>query len=143
MASTYATATALLFATASNEFTPIVGKPTDDDIFNITKVLYPLLHNLKYDEFIVLAPYVADVSPTLPNVAKSWPTLCVVTTQKRPRHTQFISIKADKYKSVQTYEYYSYHIVFVFELKQQSCRDMSPTRHRMSPFWQQKRHADI
>ena len=53
MASTYATATALLFATASNEFTPIVGKPTDDDIFNITKVLYPLLHNLKYDEFIV------------------------------------------------------------------------------------------
>jgi hypothetical protein len=53
MASTYTTATALLFATASNEFTPIVGKPTDDDIFNITKVLYPLLHNLKYDEFIV------------------------------------------------------------------------------------------
>ena len=53
MASTYVTATALLFATASNEFTPIVGKPTDDDIFNITKVLYPLLHNLKYDEFIV------------------------------------------------------------------------------------------
>ena len=53
MASTYATATALLFATASTEFTPIVGKPTDDDIFNITKVLYPLLHNLKYDEFIV------------------------------------------------------------------------------------------
>ena len=50
MASTYATATALLFATASNEFTPIVGKPTDDDIFNITKVLYPLL---KYDKFIV------------------------------------------------------------------------------------------
>ena len=53
MASTYATATALLFATASNEFTPIAGKPTDDDIFNITKVLHPLLHNLKYDEFIV------------------------------------------------------------------------------------------
>jgi len=25
----------------------------DDDIFNITKKLYPLLHNLKYDEFIV------------------------------------------------------------------------------------------
>jgi hypothetical protein len=53
MASTYATATALLLATASANFTPIVGKPTDDDIFNITKVLYPLLHNLKYDEFIV------------------------------------------------------------------------------------------
>ena len=43
----------MLFATASKEFTPIVGKPTDDDIFNITKVLYPLLHNLKYNEFIV------------------------------------------------------------------------------------------
>jgi len=53
MASTHATATALLLATASNDFTPIVGKPTDDDIFNITKVLYPLLHNLKYDEFVV------------------------------------------------------------------------------------------
>ena len=24
-----------------------------------------------------------------------------------------------------------------------TCRDMSPTRHRMSPFGQQKRHADI
>jgi hypothetical protein len=41
------------------------------------------------------------------------------TCQKRPRHTQFISITADKYKSAQTYEYLSY-IVFVFELKQQS-----------------------
>ncbi len=53
MASTYATATTLLIATASANFTPIVGKPTDDDIFNITKVLYPLLHSLKYDEFTV------------------------------------------------------------------------------------------
>ena len=53
MASTYATATTLLIATASKNFTPIVGKPTDDDIFNITKVLYPLLHSLKYDEFTV------------------------------------------------------------------------------------------
>jgi len=53
MASTYATATTLLIATASENFTPIVGKPTDDDIFNITKVLYPLLHGLKYDEFTV------------------------------------------------------------------------------------------
>ena len=79
---------------------------------------------------------VADMSPTSPNVAKSWPTLRVVATQKRPRHTQFSSITADKYKSVQTYEYYSYHRVFVFELKQQSrnyrhvgnfptCRQMS------------------
>ena len=79
---------------------------------------------------------VADMSPTSPNVAKSWPTLRVVATQKRPRHTQFMSITADKYKSVQTYEYSSYHRVFVFELKQQSrnyrhvgkfptCRQMS------------------
>jgi hypothetical protein len=48
--------------------------------------------------------HVADMSPTSPNVAKSWPTLRVVATQKRPRHTQFMSITADKYKSVQTYE---------------------------------------
>ena len=54
MASTYATATTLLIATASKNFMPIIGKPTDDDIFNITKVLYPLLHNLKYDEFLVV-----------------------------------------------------------------------------------------
>ena len=47
---------------------------------------------------------VADMSPTSPNVAKSWPTMRVVATQKRPRHTQFMSITADKYKSVQTYE---------------------------------------
>jgi len=53
MASTYATATTLLIATASKNFMPIIGKPTDDDIFNITKVLYPLLHSLKYDEFTV------------------------------------------------------------------------------------------
>ena len=47
---------------------------------------------------------VADMSPTSPNVTKSWPTLRVVATQKRPRHTQFMSITADKYKSAQTYE---------------------------------------
>ena len=79
---------------------------------------------------------VTDMSPTSPNVAKSWPTLRVVATQKRPRHTQFSSITADKYKSAQTYEYPSYHRVFVFELKQHSrnfrhvgnlptCRQMS------------------
>ena len=83
-----------------------------------------------------LAPHVADMSPTSPNVAKSWPTLRVVATQKRPRHTQFISITTDKYKSAQTYGYVSYHRVFLFELKQQSrnyrhvgnpptCRQMS------------------
>jgi hypothetical protein len=80
--------------------------------------------------------HVADMSPTSPNVAKSWPTMRVVATQKRPRHTQFISITTDKYKSAQTYGYLSYHRVFVFELKQQSrnyrhvenpptCRQMS------------------
>ena len=36
--------------------------------------------------------HVADMSPTRVNVAKSWPTLRVVATLKRPRHTQFISI---------------------------------------------------
>ena len=40
-----------------------------------------------------LCPRVADMSPTSPNVAKSWPTLCVVATQKRPRHTQFMSLQ--------------------------------------------------
>jgi len=76
------------------------------------------------------------MSPTSPNVAKSWPTLRVVATQKRPGHTQFMSITADKYKSVQTYELATYHRVFLFELKQQSrnyrhvgnfptCRQMS------------------
>jgi len=60
MASTYATATTLLIATASENFTPIVGKPTDNDIFNITKVLYPLLHSLKYDKFTVAGAGVQD-----------------------------------------------------------------------------------
>jgi len=116
------------------------------------------------------------MSPTRVNVAKSWPTLRVVATQKSPQHTQFISITTDKYKPAQTYGYLSYHRAFVFELKQHSrnyrhvgnpptcrvvldtladttsslvgnmtetCRDMSPTRHRMSPFGQQNRHADI
>ena len=81
------------------------------------------------------------MSPTCAYVAKSWPTLRVVATQKRPQHTQFISIITNKYKSAQTYRYLSYHRVFVFELKQQSrnfprhvvkCRvvlDTLPTRH--------------
>jgi hypothetical protein len=60
------------------------------------------------------------MSLTRVNVAKSWPTLRVIATQKRDTNAQFISLTADKYKSAQTYEYHSYHIVFVFELKQQS-----------------------
>ena len=76
------------------------------------------------------------MSLTRVNVAKSWPTLRVIATQKRDTNAQFISLTADKYKSAQTYEYHSYHRVFVFELKQQSrnywhvgnpptCRQMS------------------
>ena len=119
------------------------------------------------------------MSPTRVNVAKSWPTLRVVATQKSPRHTQFISITADNYKPAQTYEYLSYqeflclssnnnheitdmlgfprhvvkcrvvlapcrHDIFMcLRHDQATCRDMSPTRHRMSPFGQQNRHADI
>ena len=54
------------------------------------------------------------------------------TCEKRPRHTQFIPITADKFKSAQTYEYPSYHRVFVFELKKQSrywaCRAPYPPK---------------
>ena len=38
----------------------------------------------------------------------------------RRRHTQFISITADKFKSAQTYGYRRYSTFFVFELKKQS-----------------------
>ena len=37
----------LLLATAAANFTPIVGQPTDDDIFAIKKVLMPILHNIE------------------------------------------------------------------------------------------------
>ena len=59
---------------------------------------------LSIGSLLHLARHVVDVSPTSPNVAKSWPTLLVVATQKRPRHTQFSSITANKYRSAQTYE---------------------------------------
>ena len=88
-----------------------------------------------------LAPHVADVSPTCRRHRQMLPNLgrhCVSLRHRRgrPRHTQFISITTDKYKSAQTYGYLSYHRVFVFELKQQSqnyrhvgnpptCREMS------------------
>ena len=48
--------------------------------------------------------HVGDMSATCAYVATFSPTLRVVATQKRPRHTQFMSITADKYKSAQTYE---------------------------------------
>jgi len=80
MASTYATAAALL-GPATSDFTPIVGKPTDNDIFNITKVLYPLLHNLKYDEFIVPGVENHNLVGLLQLVAiytaaRGWPFAC-------------------------------------------------------------------
>ena len=89
-----------------------------------------------------LAPYVAGMLPTRVNVAKSWPTLCVIATQKRDMIAQFISITADKNKSAQTYGYLSYD-TFLFELKgvadmqrhvskSRHCRvvlDTLPTRH--------------
>ena len=53
MASTNATATTLLFTTAAGNHPPIIGQPTDDDLFALQKKLYPLLHNLKYDEVVV------------------------------------------------------------------------------------------
>jgi hypothetical protein len=61
------------------------------------------------------------------------------TWKKRPRHTQFIPITADKFKSAQTYEYPSYHRVFVFELKQQSrnCRHLTSN---VVSFWPHGRH---
>ena len=96
----------------------------------------PVRNGVDTTYLVCLARYVADMSPTLVNVAKPWPTLRVVATQKRDTNAQFISITANKYKSAQTYEYHSYHRVFVFELKQQTrnyrhvenpptCRQMS------------------
>ena len=92
--------------------------------------------------YMALAPHVADMSATCrrhvhmsPNLGRHW-TLRVVATQKRPQHTQFISIITDNYKSAQTYRYLSYHRVFVFELKQQSRNyrhvGNPPTCHQMS-----------
>ena len=55
------------------------------------------------------------------------------TGKRRPRHTQFVSIKADIFKSAQTYEYRSYSTFFMFELKKQSfycrhCRHVATCR---------------
>ena len=66
---------------------------------------------------IILAPHVGDMSATCRRhvgVAKSWPTLRVGPTRKSPRHTQFSSITADKYKSVRHVELsYPENISFV------------------------------
>jgi hypothetical protein len=88
----------------------------------------------------ILAGNVADMSPTCrpdtvmsANFSRKSMSRRHKTCEKRSQHTQFIPITADKFKSAQTYEYPSYHRVFVFELKKQSrycrhlktCRDMS------------------
>lgn len=42
----------LLLAKAREEFTPVVGQPTDDDIFRMREALMPLLHNIEYANFV-------------------------------------------------------------------------------------------
>ena len=42
----------LLLAKAIEKFTPIIGQPTDDDIFKIRKALIPILNNIEYANFI-------------------------------------------------------------------------------------------
>ena len=84
-----------------------------------------------------LANYVA---PTRVNVAKSWPTLRVVATQKSPRHTQFISITANMYKSAQTYGYLSYNTFFVFELKGVSRHATTCRQKPTLSYWTPCRH---
>jgi hypothetical protein len=64
-----------------------------------------------------LAGNVADMLPTCQrdtaaNFSRNGMLQQHKTCKKRPRHTQFIPIKADKFKSAQTYEYPSYHRVF-------------------------------
>ena len=46
------TAITLLLAKATEEFPHIIGQPTDDDIFKIRKALMPILHNIKYVNFV-------------------------------------------------------------------------------------------
>jgi hypothetical protein len=83
-----------------------------------------------------LAGNVADMSPTCrpdtamsANFSRKGMSRQHKTCKKRPRHTQFIPITADKFKSAQTYEYPSYHRVFVFEHRHvrnpPTCRQMS------------------
>ena len=46
------TAVTLLIAKVTEEFSPIIGQPTDNDIFKIRKALMPILHNIKYANFV-------------------------------------------------------------------------------------------
>ena len=41
----------LLLAKATEEFTPILGHPTDNSIFKMRKTIMPILHNIKYANF--------------------------------------------------------------------------------------------
>jgi len=47
-----AAAITLLLAKATEEFSPIIGQPTDDDIFKIREALMPILHNIEYANFV-------------------------------------------------------------------------------------------
>ena len=42
----------LLLAKATEEFTPILGPPTDNNIFKICETLMPILHNIEYAKFV-------------------------------------------------------------------------------------------
>ena len=74
-----------------------------------------------------LAGNVADMSASCRRhvvMSADYAKKCVSARHNRghdtPWHTQFVSIKADKFKSAQTYGYCTYHTFFVFELKKKS-----------------------
>ena len=99
------------------------------------KSYWPLL---KAVCLMYLAGNVADMSPTCrpdtvmsANFSRKGMSQRHKTCKKRPRHTQFISITANKFKSAQTYRYISHNTFFVFELKKQShyCRHLKTSRH--------------
>ena len=52
-----ALAISALLAKAAESHPRISGQPTDDDIFKMTEILYPILHNAKYN-MIVSCPLV-------------------------------------------------------------------------------------
>jgi hypothetical protein len=77
----------LLLAKATEEFSPIIGQPTDDDIFKICKTLMPILHNIEYANFVPVGEnahnlvgliqetlaYVADWHTAFPRPARPAP----------------------------------------------------------------------
>ena len=101
-------------------FQPIYGCPGGKccSSWDVTKFAYDVLEWLiaEYDSSLLSSSLLFRFcligwASTLDGSIFSWAswlvplTLRVVVTQKRPRHTQFSSITADKYKSAQTYEY--------------------------------------